>query len=423
MASDEVVQPETKEPIGQTLKRAREQRGLTETDVANAQHLRTGVIQAIEAGEYSKVDSEIFLKGYVRAYARMVGLNADEIIAGLDEELEPMRVAEKQAVEANPLVSIERRREQKRRVARGVFYTALVGLAGYLAFTFVLPKTDFELPGNLFTTSSIEESEPTGVSDSGATVETEEPASSAPSPDAERQQPDTAAGLEEPAVDGATVFAPDTSSLAEEDSTAVVEEDVPTLGESPSPDVAESADDEALEEQGIEEGRADAESSSDVSGAQEPLASGQSQVQLTADEQPESDVQSADQAPVFADEAGVQDEPVAGDSISEAPTTDNSGDAVEAGPTATQEAPEASTANLDISFVGDCWVQVTDASGNRLASSLQRSGDRLQVAGEAPLRVVIGAVDAVSAIQFEGRPVDLDGFRIVNNRSEFTLPQ
>jgi cytoskeleton protein RodZ len=81
----------------------------------------------------------------------------------------------------------------------------------------------------------------------------------------------------------------------------------------------------------------------------------------------------------------------------------------------------ADTGRLQIRFSDDCWVQVSDATGNRLVNSLQRNGDQIDVAGPAPLRVVIGAVDAVESIRFQGEPVDIGGYRVVNNRSEFTL--
>jgi cytoskeleton protein RodZ len=74
-----------------------------------------------------------------------------------------------------------------------------------------------------------------------------------------------------------------------------------------------------------------------------------------------------------------------------------------------------------MSFVADCWVQVTDSSGARLVASLQRAGDQIRVSGRAPFDVVIGAVDAVESVSFGGDSVDLERFRVVNNRTEFTL--
>ena len=109
MDSDDAQQPSgLSEPTGQLLKRAREQKGLSVSAVADAQHLRPAIIQAIEDGHYEQIDSELFLKGYVRTYARQVDLDPDAVIATLDEELEPLRQQKVQAEEANPLIDIER---------------------------------------------------------------------------------------------------------------------------------------------------------------------------------------------------------------------------------------------------------------------------------------------------------------------------
>ncbi len=50
-------------------------------------------------------------------------------------------------------------------------------------------------------------------------------------------------------------------------------------------------------------------------------------------------------------------------------------------------APEV---NLVMAFSGDCWTEVTDASGSRLFFDLGRDGRRVTVSGEAPLRVLFG---------------------------------
>ncbi|MCW8868801.1 MAG: helix-turn-helix domain-containing protein, partial [Marinobacter sp.] len=116
-----------KEPVGRQLQKAREKTGLSTGDVAAAQHLRPSVIQAIESGDYSQIDSELFLKGYVRAYAKQVGLDADAVIADLDQELEPIRQQREQEQEANPLVDIERRRRRKRQLAKALFFLVVLG--------------------------------------------------------------------------------------------------------------------------------------------------------------------------------------------------------------------------------------------------------------------------------------------------------
>src|SRR5690554_7682214 len=114
------VQPDqvTAEPVGEQLRRERERLGLSVSAIADEQHLRRSVIQAIENGDYSKIDSELFLKGYVRAYARQVGLDGDSVIADLNRELEPARQQKELEHQASPLVSIERKKRRKRQVAK-----------------------------------------------------------------------------------------------------------------------------------------------------------------------------------------------------------------------------------------------------------------------------------------------------------------
>lgn len=98
------VEPDqvTAEPVGELLRQGRERLGLSVSAIADEQHLRPSVIQAIENGDYSKIDSELFLKGYVRAYARQVGLDADAVIADLNRELEPARQQREQEHQASP---------------------------------------------------------------------------------------------------------------------------------------------------------------------------------------------------------------------------------------------------------------------------------------------------------------------------------
>ncbi|MEP3563124.1 MAG: RodZ domain-containing protein, partial [Marinobacter sp.] len=90
-------------------------------------------------------------------------------------------------------------------------------------------------------------------------------------------------------------------------------------------------------------------------------------------------------------------------------------------PDVDQAAAVSSAGRLEMTFRGDCWIKVTDATGERLASGLRRQGDKLDVRGTPPLNVVVGAMSAVEVIQFQNEILDKGNFRVVNNRSEFTL--
>ncbi len=338
MASDDIAQSGEKETVGQQLQRARERLGLSVASVADAQHLRPSVIQAIEASDHRQIDSELFLKGYVRAYAKQVGLDPDALIADLDRELEPLRQEREQQQEANPLVTIERRRRRKKRIAKTLLLLVLVSVVVAVALKFLAPDVgEPEVSG--------------GPAD--ATEQAEMPQS-------------------EPVADAIEMNDPDASPSVPEQTAA---EDAAATPDGAAPDGYQVSDGTEAET-----GRA-----TDVADGTGPLESA-----VTA--QPdlsEADELAETSAPV------VPEQPVV---------------AVESN-------------RLQMSFVGDCWVQISDADGKRLVAALKRQGDQIDVTGTPPFRVVIGAVDAVGSIQFGAQPVDLATVRVVNNRAELTLPR
>lgn len=68
---------------GVLLQEARIALGLSEEDIAKQLRLSNRIIIALEKDEYGQLPGIAFAKGYLRAYARVVGLSGDEIIAKL----------------------------------------------------------------------------------------------------------------------------------------------------------------------------------------------------------------------------------------------------------------------------------------------------------------------------------------------------
>lgn len=66
--------------VGGALRDAREQRGLSLDQLARATKIRVATLQAIETNRREKLPEAIFLRGFVRAYAREVGLNPEETV-------------------------------------------------------------------------------------------------------------------------------------------------------------------------------------------------------------------------------------------------------------------------------------------------------------------------------------------------------
>ena len=105
------------------------------------------------------------------------------------------------------------------------------------------------------------------------------------------------------------------------------------------------------------------------------------------------------------------------------------GPAADPSTTADTQAPPASAATgaaelqLELSYRGDCWTEVTDANGRRLYFGLGTDGRNISVSGVPPLRVLLGDNDNVS-LMVDGRayPVPASALRGNTARLMITGP-
>lgn len=79
---EEVVAP--KPDVGARLRIAREALGMETEAVASSLKLSKRQIEALEAGDWSKLPGHTFIRGFVRNYARVLRLDAAELLADLD---------------------------------------------------------------------------------------------------------------------------------------------------------------------------------------------------------------------------------------------------------------------------------------------------------------------------------------------------
>ena len=66
--------------IGAILKAAREEKGLSLDEIQMATKIRYKHLEAMEAGEFDQLPGEVYVKGFLGNYAKMVGLEAEEIL-------------------------------------------------------------------------------------------------------------------------------------------------------------------------------------------------------------------------------------------------------------------------------------------------------------------------------------------------------
>lgn len=65
---------------GALLRAAREQRGLTLQDCAVGLRARAGQVAAMERGDLSDFGGDIYARGFLRSYARLVGVDAQQVL-------------------------------------------------------------------------------------------------------------------------------------------------------------------------------------------------------------------------------------------------------------------------------------------------------------------------------------------------------
>ncbi len=67
--------------FGESLKREREMRGVTLEEISAATRIATRFLQAIENEQWEQLPGGVFNRGFVRAVARYLGLDEENIVA------------------------------------------------------------------------------------------------------------------------------------------------------------------------------------------------------------------------------------------------------------------------------------------------------------------------------------------------------
>ena len=70
------------ESIGEFFKQVRETKGLTLDDVALKTRIHPDFLIALEEGNFTKLPDQVFAKGFVRSYARSLGLDEEDLRDG-----------------------------------------------------------------------------------------------------------------------------------------------------------------------------------------------------------------------------------------------------------------------------------------------------------------------------------------------------
>lgn len=308
--ADEQHVPDAPSP-GQVLREAREEQGLTQQAIADKLYLKVGIIDDLEQNRIDDSTSVTFFKGYVRLYAKNLGLNPEEVLTLFNQYHTTPKPPAK-------LQSFSRRVAKQAHDDRWMMVTygiAVVLIAGVVVWWYQQPANDSnELPA---------------VTQSTQNQSASTPARSGPQPESVVTRSD------------------------EGSASAVITEEADTeVPVQPS-------------QQNVTE---------DTSSPVDTLSN-----------------ESVDTAPLAKEEASSQAMPEAGEPVA-----------------------------LVFNFSADCWVNITDSSGEAIAYGIKAAGYKMQVSGLPPFEVTLGAPDVVQ-ISYDGEAVDMSGFDPTRT-AKFSLP-
>lgn len=317
-AHPEVVAANRVNP-GDTLRQARESNGWSLAEVALKLNLTTTSLGNLEAGAFDKLPGHTFARGYIRAYAKLLGIDQ----AVLVQEFDQFTGTDSQGSNVHGLGRIEEPVRVSHTILRIVSLLLLIAVIGG-GFVWWQDQTSQRTKD--LTSNAMEH------------VEVE-------------------------SADGTTQIHP----LDEPEDQAVAQgqaaPETPVTAEQPAPEVAPAAT--AAVPAPVTPAAAAHAPAAPVAQAHTPAAP----VQTPAPATPAAPVISPPTTPAL----------IAGDG------------------------------RVQVTFIADCWTQVTDGNGKVLFSGLKRKGDTLDQGGKPPLTLRLGFARGAQ-VAYNGQPVDVAPF-------------
>jgi len=122
------------ENFGNYLKHERELRGIPLQEIADNTKIPMRFLQALENNDLDELPGEVFIKGYIRSYAKILGTNVDEILATFNESVGKAREEKKQQQLESERHEFFAKRRERRNTVFGILVVLLIlGSASYLA--------------------------------------------------------------------------------------------------------------------------------------------------------------------------------------------------------------------------------------------------------------------------------------------------
>jgi len=119
---------------GQILKTMREEKGLSHARVAQALHMTAHYVNALESNQFDKLPGKTFVKGYFKAYAKLLGADIEHITTCYDQYM--AKLEETKISEAN-VIRARRAYDQNLRwmICAALIIIVVIGVSWWLAIS------------------------------------------------------------------------------------------------------------------------------------------------------------------------------------------------------------------------------------------------------------------------------------------------
>lgn len=382
---------------GERLRRARELKGFSQKDVANALNLMVSHVRAIESNRYDARKEGEHFGGYLRAYAQLVDLDPQQIT---DLYLSQSEESGADTVFLSP-VQAPPAPQSNFKLGIGIGFSAVVCLAiaiWLVSKLGVFGGGDVAPPelAKLEQGEAVAAAEPADTASEQAAPmsEPEEEAKAGPAPDSQRQSPAPPAVLER--TDPPQV-ASRNDSTAKSPSSAEVQRQ---SGAGSSPEIESRETGQRLATP------ADKQQEVMARSRLTPAAAARQRRERLA-------AQAAAERAANASEAtlaniDIQKRAAPTDRQSSRRQNRESDRRAQPQQAAAAQTPASVTGNdqLVLDFTTDCWVEIYDANGTALRLGVERAGDQLILRGKAPFDVLVGFSRGVT-MTLNGEPVPI----------------
>jgi transcriptional regulator with XRE-family HTH domain len=140
-----LVMDPVSEPLGQYLKVQRERRGMSVAELARVTRIPASSLEAIEADRFDELPGEVFVRGFLGAYARAVRVLPAEVVA---RYMSSRRVAYVTPLPMQTPLQAAREGQGGRRFGVAIAFVLLLILLS-LALSIVLKPRGRDMPAEL----------------------------------------------------------------------------------------------------------------------------------------------------------------------------------------------------------------------------------------------------------------------------------